>query len=151
VGLAFDRNGNLYAALNSGTITRITPAGTGTTFAAGLGNSLVGLAFDNDGNLYAANYASGTIFKITPGGTVTSLATVTGNPSFIAVSPPPRFAPGPVTITLSDDDVVVSWFGNFILQSAVYAAGPFADLDNATNPYTNAIANADAAFFRLRN
>ncbi len=150
-GLAFDRSGNLYVASVYGTITRITPAGAGSTFASDVGSSLVGLAFDNEGNLYAANYTSGVISKIKPDGSATTLATVPGNPSFIAVSPPPRFAPGQVTIARSGDQVVISWFGNFTLQSAADAAGPFADVETATSPYTNAIASADAAFFRLRN
>jgi streptogramin lyase len=150
-GLAFDKQGNLFVAVTSGSVTRITPAGASSTFATGLGSSLVGLAFDNNGNLYVASYVSGVISKIAPDQTVTSFATVPGNPSFIAVFPPPKFDPGPISIARLGEEVVVTWAGNFVLQSAPAAAGAFADLPGATSPYTNAINSADAAFFRLRN
>jgi hypothetical protein len=149
-GLAFDKSGDLYAADNSGTITRITPAGVASNFASGLGN-LVGLAFDNSGNLYAADYTLGVVSRVAPDRTVTRFATVAGNPSFIAVFPPPKFDPGPIKITNYGPDVVLSWMGNFVLQSATNAAGPFSDIVGATSLYTNAISSADAAFFRLRN
>ncbi len=150
-GLALDKAGDLFVADTSGNITRITPAGLSTTFATGLGSSLIGLAFDNAGNLYAASYISGLISKIAPDGAVTAFATVPGQPSFLAVFPPPRFDPGPVSISRADDQVVVSWVGNFVLQSATDAAGPYSDVAGATSPWTNAISTGDGAFFRLRN
>lgn len=149
-GLTFDRNGNLCVAASSGTIVAITPAGITSTFKTGLAASLIGLAFDNAGNLYAASYF-GTIYKITPDLTTTTFATVSGSPSFLAVYPVPKFNPGPISLTRTGDDVVVSWFGNFVLQSATDVTGPYADVLAATSPYTNAISSANAGFFRLRN
>ena len=62
-GLAFDREGFLYASSrNDGTIHRITPSGDATLFAEGLGIA-TGIAFDDNGDLYVGD-RSGTIFKI---------------------------------------------------------------------------------------
>lgn len=62
-GLAFDREGFLYASSRAdGTIHRITPGGDATLFAEGLGIA-TGIAFDDAGNLYVGD-RSGTIFKI---------------------------------------------------------------------------------------
>ncbi len=62
-GLAFDRQGFLYASCrNDGTIHRITPEGKATLYAEGLGIA-TGIAFDAEDNLYVGD-RSGTIFKI---------------------------------------------------------------------------------------
>src|ERR1035441_7169439 len=54
-GLAVDKAGNLYVALeNAGTIEKITREGVQTTFATNL-SVPVGLALDAAGNLYVAN------------------------------------------------------------------------------------------------
>ncbi|MCL2661595.1 MAG: gluconolaconase, partial [Acidobacteriaceae bacterium] len=64
-GLAFDRQGYLYASSRAeGTIYRITPEGEVSTFAEGMGIA-TGLAFDERWNLYVGD-RSGTIFKINP-------------------------------------------------------------------------------------
>ncbi len=150
-GLAFDQVGNLYVAASAGSVTRITPAGASSTFATGLGSSLVGLAFDNTGNLYAASYISGVISKIAPDQTVTTFATVPGNPSFLAIYPPLKFAPGLLSLNTVGEAVVVSWSGNFVLQSATDPAGPFSDLSGAASPFTNPVSGSGSGFFRLRN
>jgi sugar lactone lactonase YvrE len=62
-GLAFDAEGFLYASSRAeGTVYRITPSGTVTTYAEGMGIA-TGIAFDRDGNLFVGD-RSGTIFKI---------------------------------------------------------------------------------------
>jgi DNA-binding beta-propeller fold protein YncE len=62
-GLAFDREGYLYASSRAeGTVYRISPEGVVTTYAEGMGIA-TGIAFDDDGNLYVGD-RSGTIFKI---------------------------------------------------------------------------------------
>ena len=62
-GLAFDADGYLYASSRAeGTVYRISPAGTVSTYAEGMGIA-TGIAFDRDGNLFVGD-RSGTIFKI---------------------------------------------------------------------------------------
>jgi hypothetical protein len=61
--LAFDRAGDLYvSSRNDGTVFRVTPTGTVSTYAEGLGIA-TGIAFDKNENLYVGD-RSGTIFKI---------------------------------------------------------------------------------------
>ena len=73
-GLAFDRSGNLYVAMQSqGVIDKISPSGAITTFVSGLNYYLSGLALDADGNVYVgANRYAGTfvsaILKFNPTG-----------------------------------------------------------------------------------
>ncbi len=70
-GLAFDRNGFLYASSRAeGTVYRISPAGEVTTYAEGMGIA-TGIAFDRDGNLFVGD-RSGSIFKVGPGATLAS-------------------------------------------------------------------------------
>ncbi|HTF65952.1 MAG TPA: hypothetical protein VK638_25010 [Edaphobacter sp.] len=64
-GLAFDREGYLYASSRAeGTVYRISPEGAIATYAEGMGIA-TGIAFDRNGNLYVGD-RSGTIFKINP-------------------------------------------------------------------------------------
>ncbi|MEK7460307.1 MAG: glycine-rich domain-containing protein [Patescibacteria group bacterium] len=84
VALAFDTSGNLYTAnYGANTVSKITPAGTVTTFAtipiAGATNPK-NMAIDASGNLYTANSnttPASNISKITPDGTITTFATLT--------------------------------------------------------------------------
>src|SRR5262249_35142036 len=70
-GLAFDTVGNLYVAnYDSGTVTKVTPAGTVSTFASGLGRPDGGLAFDTAGNLYVSDFGNNLVRKVTPAGVV---------------------------------------------------------------------------------
>lgn len=72
-GMAFDHAGNLYTSGQGwgGTVDRISPNGTITHVASGVGG--YGLAFDSSGDLYVANWNS--VAKITPSGTVSTFAT----------------------------------------------------------------------------
>jgi sugar lactone lactonase YvrE len=68
-GLAFDKDGNLFAAdKGAGAILKFTPDGSKSTFATGITPS--GLAFDNAGNLFAADLddGRGSIVKFAPDG-----------------------------------------------------------------------------------
>ncbi len=74
-GLAFDRNGFLYASSRAeGTVYRISPNGEVSAYAEGMGIA-TGIAFDNDGNLYVGD-RSGTIFKINPSREIFVFATL---------------------------------------------------------------------------
>src|SRR5947208_5288149 len=76
LGLAFDRPGNLYVAMQSqGVIDRISPSGVVTTFVSGLNYYLSGLTLDASGNVYVgANRYAGTfvsdILKFNSSGTL---------------------------------------------------------------------------------
>ena len=73
-GLAFDAAGNLYVANeDSGTVSKVTPAGVVSSFASGF-NGPFGLAFDAASNLYVANEFNGTVDKVTPAGVVSTFA-----------------------------------------------------------------------------
>ena len=62
-GLAFDREGILYASSrHDGIVYQITPGGNMSTYVEGMGVA-TGMAFDRDENLYVGD-RSGTIFKI---------------------------------------------------------------------------------------
>jgi len=61
-GMAFDSIGNLYVASSIGTVFKITPDGTKSTFVSGL-NGAYGLTFDKGGNLYISNSTS-TVYKV---------------------------------------------------------------------------------------
>ncbi len=148
-GVAVDANGYIYVASLSGTITRISQSGEGSVFATGL-PSTVGLAFDGAGNLYAAHYAAGRISRIDATGAVTSFATLPGA-KWVAVYPMRRFNPGPVAISLAGQEAVLTWTGNFTLQSASEVGGPYFDLPVARSPYINAFGVEPRKFFRLRN
>ena len=63
--LAFDKNGNLYAA-GDGVIEKLDSNGNASVFASGLFPALQGLAFDTSGNLYAAD--NDKILKFSPEG-----------------------------------------------------------------------------------
>ncbi len=75
--LAFDRLGNLYAAINASganSIKKVAPDGSSSTFVAfsGPGESITAMTFDADGNLFAQRGSS--ILKITPDGEQTTFA-----------------------------------------------------------------------------
>ena len=62
-GLAFDREGILYASSrHDGIIYQITPGGNMSVYVEGMGVA-TGIAFDRDENLYVGD-RSGTVFKI---------------------------------------------------------------------------------------
>jgi sugar lactone lactonase YvrE len=62
-GLAFNHDGQLYVSSRyDGTVYRVAPNGTITTYAEGMGVA-TGIAFDHDGNLYVGD-RTGTIWRI---------------------------------------------------------------------------------------
>ena len=148
-GVAVDANGYIYVASLSGTITRLSPSGVGSPFATGLPDT-VGLAFDTAGNLYAAQYSVGKISKIDTNGAVTTFATLAGA-KWITVYPVRKFNPGPIAISRNAEEAILSWEGNFTLQSGSDAGGPYFDLPAVRSPYTNVVGLESQQFFRLRN
>jgi hypothetical protein len=75
--LAFDKLGNLYAAINASganSIMKFAPDGSSSTFITfpGPGQSITAMAFDSDGNLFVQR--GGSILKITSSGEQTTFA-----------------------------------------------------------------------------
>jgi hypothetical protein len=74
--LAFDANGNLFAAeVFTGNIKKISPAGVVSTFVTGLNNPTA-LAFDRSGNLFVSEISNQSIKKISPAGVVNTFVNV---------------------------------------------------------------------------
>ena len=72
---AFDSNGNLFVrSYQSGNVTKITPNGSTSTFATGLGSG-GGFGIDKDDNIFTLNPSSGKITKIAPDGTKSDFIT----------------------------------------------------------------------------
>jgi sugar lactone lactonase YvrE len=151
-GVAVDAYGFVYVSVTGESIRKISPTGEGSTFATGAGLSgPVGLAFDSAGNLYVANLNNGTVSRITTSGAVSTFATIPGGAKWVTVYPVPKFNPGPLAISLAGTEAVLSWTGNFTLQSSTNAAGVFVDVAGATSPYNNPLTLGAQQFFRLRN
>lgn len=76
--------GDLYVsdAIN-GTIVKVTPAGTKSTFASGLDGPR-GLAFDRSGNLFVAQSSSGAVSKFAPDGTESTFTSGLSQPVALA-------------------------------------------------------------------
>ncbi len=57
------------------------------------------------------------------------------------------------TLSLQNNgtNLMLSWSGNFILQSATNVVGPYFDITNATSPYSLNVNQSPMGFFRLRN
>jgi hypothetical protein len=53
--------------------------------------------------------------------------------------------------SVSRSSLVLTWTGNFLLQTSTNILGPFSDVLNATSPYTNTDISSPNRFFRLRN
>ncbi len=74
-GLAFDKEGILYASSrHDGIVYQVTPAGNASVYVEGMGVA-TGMAFDRDENLYVGD-RSGTIFKISPSRQIYVFATL---------------------------------------------------------------------------
>jgi trimeric autotransporter adhesin len=117
MGLAFDKNGNLYIAdtwdnrirkiTRNGTISTI--AGTGLTGYSGDGgpasqatlNEPVGVAADLSGNVYFSDYGNSALRKIDTKGTITTLASTVFLNSLLA--------DGAGNIYASDQSACVIW------------------------------------------
>jgi sugar lactone lactonase YvrE len=140
-GIAVDPSGNVFVSDSvAGTIRKITPTGTVTTFAgtAGLYGSADGtgtaalfnspgyIATDGSGNVYVADTNSSSIRRITPAGVVSTLA---GEPQGVITSNPGA----PIVTGSKDGTGSVAQF-NFPRGIAATAAGNIyiADTNNFT-------------------
>ncbi len=54
-------------------------------------------------------------------------------------------------VARSGTNIVLSWSGTFLLQSATNVAGAYSTISGATSPYTNSVSAASQQFFRLRD
>lgn len=73
-GLAFNSAGDLFVACLSGSVIRITPSGSQSTFASGLSQPM-GVTFDLAGNLYVSDQYANNIYRYTPDGARSTFAT----------------------------------------------------------------------------
>lgn len=95
IGLAFDRNGHLFAANSAdGTIMKYDSRGNGTTYASGF-NSPYGITFDSSGNLFMADMGAGIIYKYDTFGNGSVFASGLNQPAFIVAE-----VPEPATLLL---------------------------------------------------
>ena len=74
---------SLRRTITTGTVFKLTPAGTKSIFASGL-NRPIGLAFDSSGNLFVADQFSNAIFKFTPDGIKSTFASGLSGPVGLA-------------------------------------------------------------------
>jgi DNA-binding beta-propeller fold protein YncE len=110
VGLAFDSQGNLYAAnQNNNTIEKFGTNGVGSVFASSGLASPQFMAFDNSDNLYVANAGSSTIEKFDTNGNGSVFSTVGSDPSGVAFD--------------SSGNLYVSLFGGFTQVFKVDSSG----------------------------
>ena len=72
-----------------GSVNKITPAGTLTTFASGLYYP-DGLAFNSAGDLFESNYGTGSINEFTSDGVQTTFASGLQDPIGLAFQPVPE-------------------------------------------------------------
>lgn len=63
---------------------------------------------------------------------------------------PGEVLPPSILLIAPGNNVVLSWPPGWVLQTAVDVAGPYADVLNATSPFTNDMTEAVQRFFRLR-
>jgi sugar lactone lactonase YvrE len=81
--MAFDGSGDMFVSnysdpIGFGTIAKIAPGGTGSSFVSGLSRPF-GLAFDTSGNLYVANFITTAITKFSSAGAnLGTFATISG-------------------------------------------------------------------------
>jgi hypothetical protein len=75
--LAFDHNGNLFAADNNGAVFKITPDGNVTNFG-NTGRAAAGLAVDHNGDVFVSDPGASEIYEFTPGGSMSGYASVVG-------------------------------------------------------------------------
>lgn len=81
-GLAFGRDGSLYAGVANGDILRISIDGTPTVIAS-TGDNLAGLTLMKDGSILACGFDNGRVWRIDPiNGGATVYATV-DSPNFV--------------------------------------------------------------------
>jgi streptogramin lyase len=97
--IAFDREGQMYASSRyDGAVYRVTPSGTMTTYAEGMGVA-TGIAFDREQSLYVGD-RNGTIFKIARDQQVFVFATLEPSVSAYHLAFGPKgdlFVTGPTT------------------------------------------------------
>jgi hypothetical protein len=75
LGLAFDKNDNLYVAdYTAGTIWKFSAGGVKSSYATGIFH-VDGIALDPAGNLFASGYSDGRLTKVAPNGTKSTFAT----------------------------------------------------------------------------
>lgn len=145
--LAFDRLGNLFAAINPvgpSSILKFAPDGSSSTFVAfsGPGSSVTGLAFGPTGDLFVLR--SNAILRVTPDATVTNFATgdfASGCLAFDAAGNP--FAGKNAFNTAEPAILKFTPSG----EAQTFASGPLSPWSFAFEPVTEKIRNISARGF----
>jgi hypothetical protein len=84
-GLTFDNHGNLFASIEQqGVVDEISPAGTVTPYATGLGEVL-SLQFDSHGDLFVNSDTGNETYEIAPGGSVSKFFHEAGDLEGLAI------------------------------------------------------------------
>jgi len=77
--MTVDPGGNLFITTDNGSIIKVAPDATVSTFVSGY-SLLTGVTSDAQGDIYAGQVGTGKVLKFTPGGSESDYATVGGIP-----------------------------------------------------------------------
>ncbi|MEL6591060.1 MAG: SMP-30/gluconolactonase/LRE family protein [Bacteroidota bacterium] len=86
-GITWMPNGDIYTVdYYGGAVYRITPDGSISTIASGLGN-IAGGGADGEGNFYFSVFSAGTVYKVTPDGQYSLFVSGLVSPAGLHLSP----------------------------------------------------------------
>jgi hypothetical protein len=138
-----DSHTNSWASQLSGVIPRLMVYGwNGSTNGGGTDQ----LAFGSSGSSLTSSQVSQIRF-INPNGFASGTypARILSNGEVVPTSRPA------LSVQNNKTNLVMSWPGNYTLQSSTNVAGPYSDVSNATSPYTVNVHQFPMQFFRLRD
>jgi sugar lactone lactonase YvrE len=144
--LAFDKAGNIYVgegdSNGSNRITKITPAGSKTTFTSGINPQ--GMRFDATGNLFVANALTQCIVKVSPFGAKSTFAAAPNIADLIFDAAGNLYAAdfGPAGISHDSEGAIYKFAPNG--TKTTFASGLYRPRYLALDFYGNLFVAADA-------